>query len=131
LEPEPAGRAHQEKSILMALSSLSRNTVPAWAKIDLQLHQPYRTWFGFGRLRCDWCGERWGRHGCHARESAARHFLYSASPAQQEAALLAGDITAEDLQLRRRIRPTGAHRRRPRPYPAPPPLTGRLIGASA
>ncbi|MEU6248289.1 hypothetical protein [Glycomyces sp. NPDC047010] len=103
----------------MALDSLSRNMVPPWAKIDLQLHQPYRTWLGFGRLRCDWCGERWGRHGCHARESAARHFLNSASTAQQEAALLAGDINAEDLNLRRRYRATGAHRRRPGHYPVP------------
>ncbi|MEU5875404.1 hypothetical protein AB0A73_28055 [Glycomyces sp. NPDC047369] len=103
----------------MALDSLSRSMVPAWAKIDLQLHQPYRTWLGFGRLRCDWCGERWGKHGCHYRESAARHFLNTASAAQQEAALLAGDITAEDLRIKRRPRPSGAHRRRPSPYPIP------------
>ncbi|RRR96550.1 hypothetical protein [Glycomyces terrestris] len=110
----------------MALISLSRDAVPAWAKIDLQLHQPYRTWLGFGRLRCDWCGERWGRHGCYYRESAARHFLDTASPAQREAALLAGDISTEDLRPRRRTRLTGAHRRRPSPFPAPA-LVPRLL----
>ncbi|MQM28565.1 hypothetical protein [Glycomyces albidus] len=103
----------------MALTSLSRDAVPAWAKIDLQLHQPYRTWFGFGRLRCDWCGERWGRHGCHFRGSAARHFIATATVPQREAALLSGDINPEDLRLHRRYRPTGAHRRRPSPWPAP------------
>jgi hypothetical protein len=116
----------------MALLSVARDAVPAWAKIDLQLHQPYRTWLGFGRLRCEWCGERWGRHGCPLRESAARLFVYTASPAQREAALLSGDITAEDLDLRRRA--TGSHRRRPRPYatsPLAPASDRRMAGASA
>jgi len=101
----------------MALLSLARDAVPSWAKIDLQLHQPYRTWFGFGRLVCEWCGERWGRHGCSHRESAARLFVYTASSAQREASLLSGEITADDLSLRRRVRSTSSHRRRPRPYP--------------
>lgn len=106
----------------MALLSLARDAVPAWAKIDLQLHQPYRTWFGLGRLRCEWCGDHWGRFGCLLRTSAARIFVYTASPAQLEAAQLSGEITADDLSLRRRRRPrsTGAHRRKPRPYPRSP-----------
>ncbi|WP_199039758.1 hypothetical protein [Glycomyces salinus] len=110
----------------MAFLSLPRDPVPAWVKIDLQLHQPYRTLLGFGRLRCDWCGEKWGRHGCPSRESAARLFTYTASRAQKEAALLAGEITPADLKLRPRrpvpnrpapAHPTGRHRRRPRPTP--------------
>jgi hypothetical protein len=99
----------------MALLTLSRNPVPGWAKIDLQLHQPTRGWFGFGRLRCDWCGERWGRHGCPSRESAARLFVYTASRTQKAAALDSGDLTADDLRLRRSA--PVRHRRRPRPYP--------------
>jgi hypothetical protein len=104
----------------MAILSVARDLVPAWAKTALHLHRPYRPWFGLGRLRCEWCGERWGRHGCYYRESAARMFVNSASRAQHEAALLAGDVTADDLHLRRRTRPTGSHRRKPRPYPTPP-----------
>ncbi|WP_143014950.1 hypothetical protein [Glycomyces harbinensis] len=49
------------------------------------------------------------------RESAARQFVYTASSAQQEAALVSGDITEADLQLRR-SQPTG-HRRKPSPHP--------------
>ncbi|MCD0443708.1 hypothetical protein LO763_08750 [Glycomyces sp. A-F 0318] len=98
----------------MALLTLPRDLVPSWAKIDLQLHRPVRAWFGFGRLRCDWCGERWGRHGCPMRESAARLFVYTASPAQRQAALDSGDLAETDLRLRR-SRPAG-HRRKPRPY---------------
>ncbi|WP_304608829.1 hypothetical protein [Glycomyces amatae] len=85
----------------MGLLSVPVDRVPAWTKIDLQLHQPYRTFLGFGRLRCDWCGERWGRHGCPSRESAARLFLHTASPAQRQAALDSGDLTPADLRLRR------------------------------
>ncbi|MCD0443560.1 hypothetical protein LO763_07950 [Glycomyces sp. A-F 0318] len=99
----------------MGLLSVPADPVPAWAKIDLQLHQPYRTWLGFGRLRCDWCGEAWGRHGCSSRESAARVFLYTASPAQRQAALDSDDLTADDLRLRRSV--PARHRRRPRPHP--------------
>ena len=116
----------------MAFLSLPRDPVPAWVKIDLQLHQPYRTLLGFGRLRCDWCGEKWGRHGCPSRESAARLFVHTASRPQQEAALAAEEITPADLQLRPRrpapgrpapAPPTGRHRRRPRPAPeTSPPL---------
>jgi len=98
----------------MGLLSVPVDRTPSWAKIDLQLHQPYRTFLGFGRLRCDWCGERWGRHGCPSRESAARQFVYTASAAQKQAALLSGDLTEADLQLRRRS--PVHHRRRPRPY---------------
>lgn len=110
----------------MAPLTLSRDQVPAWAKIDLQLHQPYRTWLGFGPLRCLWCEEPWGRHGCWSRESAARHFVRTASPAQQEAALVSGDLTDADLELRRRIRPSGAHRRRHSPCPRLGPLAGPI-----
>ncbi|MEV3937697.1 hypothetical protein AB0K52_17160 [Glycomyces sp. NPDC049804] len=99
----------------MGLLSVPVDRVPAWAKIDLQLHQPYRTFLGLGRLRCDWCGERWGRHGCLIRESAAKLFVYTASEAQKQAALDSGDLTSDDLKLRRR-RPA-RHRRKPRPYP--------------
>jgi hypothetical protein len=99
----------------MGLLSVPADRVPAWAKIDLQLHQPYRTLLGFGRLRCVWCGERWGRHGCPSRESAARLFLYTASPAQRTAALASGDLPDTDLRLRRSA--PARHRRRPRPYP--------------
>ncbi|THV33917.1 hypothetical protein [Glycomyces buryatensis] len=102
----------------MALLSVPVDPVPAWVKIDLQLHRPYRTFFGFGHLRCEWCGEAWGRHGCPARESAARLFVYTARPPAIEAALLGGDLTPIDLRLRRGARSgTGRHRRKPRPYP--------------
>lgn len=99
----------------MALLSVPSDPVPSRAKIDLQLHQPYRTWLGLGRLRCAWCGERWGRHGCPSRESAARLFVYTASRAQKAAALDSGDLTADDLRLRRAA--PAHHRRRPSPHP--------------
>jgi hypothetical protein len=85
----------------------------------MQLHQPSRTWLGFGRQRCDWCGERWGAHGCAARESAARLFLYTATSAQRVAALDSGDLSPADLRLRRR-RPS-RHRREPRPHSSATP----------
>lgn len=103
----------------MGLLSVPSDPIPTWAKIDLQLHQPYRTWLGFGRLRCDWCGERWGRHGCPARESAARLYLYTASSAQRKAALDSGDLTETDLLLRRRSK--AGHRRKPSPHPRTTP----------
>lgn len=103
----------------MALLSLARDNVPAWAKTALQLHRPYRTWFGFGRQRCEWCGERWGRHGCSYRESAARAFVRTATRVQHKQALASGDITNHDLHLRRRSRRLGAHRKEPRPVPGP------------
>ncbi|THV40100.1 hypothetical protein [Glycomyces buryatensis] len=114
----------------MGLLSVPVDRVPACSKIDLELHRPYRTWLGFGRQRCAWCGEKWGRHGCRARESAARLFVYTATVAQKEAALVSGDLTSADLELRRPLhfhRSTatgfhnteapGRHRRRPRPDP--------------
>jgi hypothetical protein len=101
----------------MALLSLALDPVPARTKIDLQLHEPYRTWLGFGRLRCSWCGERWGTHGCSARESAMRLFLYTATKAQRVAALDSGAISPADLRLRRRT--PARHRRAPRPFPSP------------
>ncbi|MFG3339138.1 hypothetical protein [Glycomyces sp. NPDC048151] len=125
----------------MGLISVPVDPVPAWTKISLQLHQPYRTWLGLGRLRCDWCGDLWKAHGCAARESAARLFLYTATEPQRTAALDSGDITESDLSLRRHnrsgthagprtsarlhSRPPARHRRRkPSPYPTPPnPLT--------
>lgn len=103
----------------MALLSLARDNVPAWAKTALQLHRPYRTWLGFGRLRCEWCGQRWGRHGCEYRKSAARAFVLNASRAQHAEAVASGEITNDDLHLRRRPRRSGAHRREPRPVPGP------------
>jgi hypothetical protein len=116
----------------MALLSLARDAVPSWAKIDLHLHhQSRRAWFGLGRLRCEWCSEKWGRYGCHYRERAARVFVHTATAAQQREAMNAGRITREDLHLRRRVR-TGAHRRRPRPYPTTPgPLAECLAIAEA
>lgn len=101
----------------MALLSVPSDPVPSRVKIDLQLHQPYRTFLGLGRLRCDWCGEKWNRHGCPARESAARLFLYTASRAQKAAALDAGDLTPDDLHLRRTA--PARHRRRPSPRRRP------------
>ncbi|HEU5128844.1 MAG TPA: hypothetical protein VFU12_12720 [Glycomyces sp.] len=99
--------------------SLRHDPVPAWVKINLQLHRPRRSWLGFGRLRCEWCGERWGRHGCYFRESAARMFARTAEPAQRRAALATGEVTEADLALKR-PRPSGRHRRRPpRPHPGP------------
>lgn len=103
----------------MGLISVPVDPVSAWVKIDLQLHQPYRTFLGLGRLRCDWCGEKWGRHGCSSRESAARLFVYTATRAQLAAALDSGDLTADDLRLRRK--PPARHRRKPSPYPGPHP----------
>ena len=112
--------------LLKGLLSVPFDRVPAWAKIDLQLHQPYRTFLGFGRLRCDWCGEAWGRHGCPSRKSAARQFVYTASVTQRTAALDSGDLTETDLQLRRtaptrHCRPAPLHRRKPSPYPRTEP----------
>ncbi|GAA2134750.1 hypothetical protein [Glycomyces algeriensis] len=109
----------------MGLISVPVDPVPSRTKIDLQLHRPYRTWLGFGRLRCDWCGDRWGDHGCTVRESAARLFLYTATASQRAAALDSGEITTTDLKLHRHARPhsrtPARHRRRkPRPYPTPP-----------
>jgi hypothetical protein len=105
----------------MGLVSVPVDPVPARVKIDLQLHQPYRTWLGFGRLKCAWCDETWGRHGCPTRESAARLFLYTATAAQRTAALDSGDINADDLKLRRRATHHRRHhrRRKPSPYPRP------------
>jgi hypothetical protein len=100
--------------------------VPAWAKIDLHLHQPVRGWFGLGRLRCETCSERWGRHGCYFRESAARMFVRTATSAQLRTAMDTGLVTRDDLHLRRRPRPTGTHRRKPRPYPTGPGLFADL-----
>lgn len=100
----------------MALLSVPSDPVPSRAKIDLHLHQPYRTWLGLGRLRCAWCGERWGLHGCPSRESAARLFVYTASRAQKAAALDSGDLTPEDLRLRRSA-PVHHRHRRPSPHP--------------
>jgi hypothetical protein len=53
-------------------SSLRYDPVPASVKIDLELHKPYRTWFGFGRLRCEWCNHKWGAHGCPRRRTAVK-----------------------------------------------------------
>jgi hypothetical protein len=53
-------------------SSLRYDPVPASVKIDLELHKPYRTWFGLGRLRCEWCNHKWGAHGCPQRRSAVK-----------------------------------------------------------
>jgi hypothetical protein len=53
-------------------SSLRYDPVPASVKIDLELHKPYRTWFGLGRLRCEWCNHTWGAHGCPQRRSAVK-----------------------------------------------------------
>jgi hypothetical protein len=108
----------------MGLISVPVDRVPARAKIALQLHQPYRTWLGLGRLRCAWCGEVWGRHGCSSRESAARLFVYTASRSQKTAALDSGDLTEADLRLRRRS-PT-RHRRRPSPHPRHQPPANPL-----
>lgn len=103
----------------MALLSLRHDPVPAWVKIDLQLHRPFRTWLGFGRLRCEWCGEKWGRHGCPSRESAARLFAYTTEPAQHRAVLAAGEATEADFALKR-PRPSGRPRYRPpRPHSEP------------
>ena len=107
----------------MGLLSVPVDRTPAWAKIDLQLHSPYRTWFGFGRLRCDWCDQPWGRHGCRSRASAAKVFLRTASAAQREAALDSGELTEDDVLLRRR---TPVSRRRPRPYSGPTALVAAL-----
>ncbi len=56
----------------MVQSSLPYDPVPASVKIDLELHQPYRTWLGLGRLRCEWCHHTWGAHGCPQRRSAVK-----------------------------------------------------------
>lgn len=106
----------------MGLISVPSDPIPGWAKIDLQLHEPIRGWFGFGRLRCAWCGAPWDRHGCPTREFAARTFVAAASPAQKEAALVSGELTDADLQLRW-SRPN-RHRRGPKPVPQPHPLLG-------
>lgn len=56
----------------MVRSSLRHDPVPASVKIDLELHKPYRTWLGLGRLRCEWCNHKWGAHGCPQRRSAIK-----------------------------------------------------------
>ena len=56
----------------MVQTSLRYDPVPASVKIDLELHKPYRTWFGLGRLRCEWCNHKWGAHGCPQRRSAVK-----------------------------------------------------------
>ncbi|MFG3341806.1 hypothetical protein [Glycomyces sp. NPDC048151] len=115
----------------MALLSLARDAVPARAKIDLHLHQPRRSWFGLGPLRCEWCSEKWGRFGCYFREAAARWFVQTATAAQQREAMASGRITRDDLHLRRRVR-TGAHRRKPSPHPRQPgPLAECIAIAQA
>ncbi|MFG3338550.1 hypothetical protein [Glycomyces sp. NPDC048151] len=98
----------------MALLSLRHDPVPPRVKIDLQLHRAYRTWFGFGRLRCEWCGGRWGAHGCTFRESAARLFAYTATPVQKSEALASGLVTRADLKLKRPRR-VGRHREKQGP----------------
>ncbi|GAA2144440.1 hypothetical protein [Glycomyces algeriensis] len=108
----------------MGLISVPVDPVPAWAKIDLQLHQPYHTFLGLGRVRCDWCGEKWGRHGCSSRESAARLFLYTTTRTQKAAALDSGEITPDDLRLRRRT--PARHRRKPSPHPRRQPPVNPL-----
>ncbi|WP_205324070.1 hypothetical protein [Glycomyces sp. YM15] len=87
--------------------------MPARAKSALQPHRPYRTWLGFDRLRRIRWGEAWGRHGCSSRESAAGLFASTASRARKTAALDSGDLTADDLNRRRRT--PARHRRRPSP----------------
>lgn len=52
--------------------SLPEDPVPASVKIDLELHKPYRTWLGLGRLRCEWCHHKWGTRGCPRRQSAIK-----------------------------------------------------------
>lgn len=99
----------------MGLISVPVDPVPAWVKIDLHLHQPYRAWFGLGRLRCEWCGEAWGRHGCSSRESAARLFVYTSTAAQRAAAFDSGILSFDDLRLRRAT--PARHRRKPSPHP--------------
>lgn len=56
----------------MVSFSVRHDPVPASVKIDLELHQPYRTWLGFGSLRCEWCHHKWGAHGCPKRRSAVK-----------------------------------------------------------
>lgn len=101
----------------MALLTLARDAVPAWAKIDLHLHKPIRGWFGLGRLRCEWCSEAWGSHGCRIREFAARLFVRNSTAAQRTAAIDSGELTFDDLRLSRNAPPR--HRRKPSPHPRP------------
>lgn len=108
------GRILRETELLVRLLSVSSDRVPAWAKIHLQLHRPYRTWFGLGRLKCEWCGEQWGRHGCLMRKSAAKLFVYTSTAAQRAAAFESGELTRDDLRLRRRT--PARHRRKPSPH---------------
>lgn len=108
----------------MGLISVPVDPAPARAKIDLQLHQRYRTWLGLGRLRCEGCGETWNRHGCTARESAARRFRYTATRTQSAAALDSGHLTTDDLRLRRTA--PARHRRKPSPHPRREPSTNPL-----
>jgi hypothetical protein len=49
------------------------------------------------------------------RKSAAKLFVYTATTAQKTAAIDSGDLTPDDLNLRRRT--PARHRRKPRPYP--------------
>ncbi|GAA2165569.1 MULTISPECIES: hypothetical protein [Glycomyces] len=108
----------------MGLISVPVDPAPARAKIDLQLHQRYRTRLGLGRLRCEGCGETGNRHSCTARESAARLFLYTATRTRIAAALDSGRLTTDDLRLRRTA--PARHRRRPRPHPRRVPSTNPL-----
>lgn len=91
-----------------------------WARLNIQTHhlsQAVRRWGGFGPLACPFhfTIERWASpHGCGSRVRALEVFLKLASPAQIEAAVLAGDITRDEANHGVCVPQAGRHERRQR-----------------
>jgi hypothetical protein len=101
-----------------------------WARMVLQLHhlnQTVRRWGVVGGRVClSHCTiEHWtSPHGCRARLRGLTTFLTLASPAQIEAAVLAGDISRDESEHGVCVPEAGRHERRPRRQKANRPGRG-------